>query len=129
MEIDINKFISEIDFNANKYNYIGNGILLTNREIDILNKYKINYKKCNSLKEILFEVYDSNLGITFFIENSFNGNLNINKIDKKGYTTKGKGRGNGLYFAKKIVNKNKGIYVRKLIKNNLFAQKIIIEKE
>ena len=29
MEIDINKFISEIDFNANKYNYIGNGILLT----------------------------------------------------------------------------------------------------
>ena len=26
MEIDINKFISEIDFNANKYNYIGNGI-------------------------------------------------------------------------------------------------------
>ena len=47
MEIDINKFISEIDFNANKYNYIGNGILLTNREIDILNKYKINYKKCN----------------------------------------------------------------------------------
>ena len=58
MEIDINKFISEIDFNANKYNYIGNGILLTNREIDILNKYKINYKKCNSLKEILFEVED-----------------------------------------------------------------------
>ena len=56
MEIDINKFISEIDFNANKYNDIGNGILLTNREIDILNKYKINYKKCNSLKEILFEV-------------------------------------------------------------------------
>ena len=53
-----NKFISEIDFNANKYNYIGNGILLTNREIDILNKYKINYKKCNSLKEILFEVED-----------------------------------------------------------------------
>ena len=58
MEIDLNKFISEIDFNANKYNYIGNGILLTNREIDILNKYKINYKKCNSLKEILFEVED-----------------------------------------------------------------------
>ena len=58
MEIDINKFISEIDFNANKYNDIGNGILLTNREIDILNKYKINYKKCNSLKEILFEVED-----------------------------------------------------------------------
>lgn len=58
MEIDINKFISEIDFNANKYNDIGNGILLTNREIDILNKYKINYKKSNSLKEILFEVED-----------------------------------------------------------------------
>jgi len=77
----------------------------------------------------LFEIYNSNLGVTFLIENSFSGNIDINKMDKKGFTTKGEGRGNGLHFAKKIINKNIGIYTRKLIENNYFVQKIIIKKE
>lgn len=54
MNIDINKVISEINFEENKYKDIGNGIMLTNKEISVLNKYKIEYKKCSSLKEILF---------------------------------------------------------------------------
>ncbi len=121
--------ISIADLNNDEYEFNAKQEKCLCNLIGIFFDNAIEAAKESDDKEILFEVYDSNLGITFFIENSFNGNLNINKIDKKGYTTKGKGRGNGLYFAKKIVNKNKGIYVRKLIKNNLFAQKIIIEKE
>ncbi len=121
--------ISIADLNRDKYAFNAKQEKCLCNLIGIFFDNAIEAAKESDNKEILFEVYDSNLGIAFFIENSFNGNLNINKIDKKGYTTKGKGRGNGLHFAQKIVNKNKGIYVRKLIENNHFAQKIIIEKE
>ena len=30
--------------------------MLTNREIEVLDRYKINYKNCKSLKEIIFEI-------------------------------------------------------------------------
>ena len=58
MEYDIDSLVSDIDFNSNKLNVIGKNLMLTNKEIEILNKYKINYKKCNSLKEVLFEIED-----------------------------------------------------------------------
>jgi hypothetical protein len=58
MEFDIDKELSNIDFNANSFKDIGNGLMLTNREIEVLDRYKIEYKKCHSLKEILFEVED-----------------------------------------------------------------------
>ena len=89
----------------------------------------IEAAKESSEKKLLFEIYNSNLGVTFLIENSFSGNIDINKMDKKGFTTKGEGRGNGLHFAKKIINKNIGIYTRRLVTNNNFVQKIIIKKE
>ena len=56
MEYDIDKLVSNIDFNSGKFNDIGNGIMLTNREIEILDRYDINYKKCRNLKEIIFEI-------------------------------------------------------------------------
>ena len=56
MEYDINKLVSEIDFESNQLQNIGHNIMLTNKEIEVLNRYKINYQKCLSLKEILFEI-------------------------------------------------------------------------
>ena len=56
MEYDINKLVSELDFTSNELQDIGHNVLLTNKEIEILNRYKINYQKCLSLKEILFEI-------------------------------------------------------------------------
>lgn len=44
--------ISNITKN-NKLNYIGN-IILSNYEIEVLNKYQIDYRNCNSMKEIIF---------------------------------------------------------------------------
>ena len=46
-----------INFEDNKFNNV-NGLMLTNREITVLEQYKINYKSCSSLKEILFEIED-----------------------------------------------------------------------
>ncbi len=55
-EYDIDSIISSLDFKSNELVKVSKNILLTNREIDILDRYKIDYKKCNSLKEIIFEI-------------------------------------------------------------------------
>ena len=54
-EIDIENLVNQLDFKSNSFNNI-NGLMLTNREILVLDKYKNNYKNCKSLKEIIFEV-------------------------------------------------------------------------
>lgn len=54
-DYDIEEIVSSIDFSANEFNDV-NGLMLTNREIEVLNSYKINYNNCSSLKEILFEI-------------------------------------------------------------------------
>lgn len=56
MDFDIDKIISEMDFTKNSINDCGNGIYLTNFEIDVLNKYHINYSNCTSMKDIIFLV-------------------------------------------------------------------------
>ena len=56
-EFDIDSLVGQIDFESNKFNNI-NGLMLTNREVEVLDRYKINYKKCTSLKEIIFEIED-----------------------------------------------------------------------
>lgn len=53
MEYNIDEIISNLDFKSSKLNNLSNGLVLTNNEIDILNKYNIEYKSCNSLKDVL----------------------------------------------------------------------------
>lgn len=53
MEYDLDKIINEMDFKSNSLNDIG-GLLLTNKEIEILDRYNIDYKKCISLKEVIY---------------------------------------------------------------------------
>lgn len=53
MEYNIEKLVGEIDFSLGKLNYISDTYALTNREIEVLNKYDIDYKSCVSLKDVL----------------------------------------------------------------------------
>jgi hypothetical protein len=55
-EYDIDSLLGEMDFNSGKLQDIGNGLFLTNREVQVLDQYKINYHNCHSLKEVLFEI-------------------------------------------------------------------------
>ena len=55
-DYDIDSLVSNLDFSSNSFVNIGNGLMLTNREIDILKQYKIDYSRCKSLKEILYEI-------------------------------------------------------------------------
>ena len=75
------------------------------------------------------EIYDSNIGLTFLISNTYKGKIDLSKIGTKGYTTKGGSHGKGLHLAKKMLNKNNNISTRTIINGNQFVQKIIIKKE
>lgn len=58
MEYNIEKLVGEIDFSLEKLNYISNTYALTNREIEVLKKYDIDYKSCVSLKDVLNRIED-----------------------------------------------------------------------
>lgn len=55
-EYNLEEIINNLDFKSNSLNDCGKGVLLTNFEIDTLQKYNINYKNATSLKEVLFLV-------------------------------------------------------------------------
>lgn len=56
IEYDVDGIIGNIDFEKNKFCDVGNGILLTNHEIEVLNQYDIPYRDCHNLKEIIFQI-------------------------------------------------------------------------
>ena len=52
-EFDINSLVNEIDFEKNSISYINGGIVLTKREIDLLNSIGINYKEYSSMSLLM----------------------------------------------------------------------------
>ena len=50
---------NELDFVSNSFQTIGNNLLLTVHEIEVLDLYHIPYQNCKSLKEILFYIEDA----------------------------------------------------------------------
>lgn len=49
-------------------------------------------------------------GTIFRIENNFNSRPDISLLTQKGYSTKGEGRGNGLYWAEQILGKHSDMF-------------------
>ena len=115
------------------------------RKVDLLNiSPKMNYDICRIVgiildnaieetekinkkdKEILISMYiDDYFNIE--ISNHFVGDIEIDKIFNKGYTTKGNGHGYGLSLLKQIVSENKNIINETKIINNVFTQIIKIK--
>ena len=58
MDYDIEKLVGEMDFHSNELQTVGKNLMLTNHEIEVLDRYKIEYQKCTNLKEVLFEIED-----------------------------------------------------------------------
>lgn len=78
-------------------------------------------------KNISFEVYKIKSELNIVITNTFKGDIDINKIGKKGISTKGENRGKGTYLANKLVSKNDKFETKNSILNNYYIQKIIIK--
>lgn len=80
-------------------------------------------------KELLIDLFiDSDDIFNICISNTYNGILDLTKIDNKGYTTKGDGHGYGLSLAVDLLNKNKKITNERKITNKVFTQILKIEK-
>ncbi len=80
-------------------------------------------------KELGIEAY-SNLDNEFrmIISNTYNNDIDEEKIGKENFTTKGKNRGHGLLLVNQIVQKNNIFKTKREIKNNIYSQTIIIKK-
>lgn len=77
-------------------------------------------------KEININIYFDKYFI-IEISNYFEGNLDVEKIYNKGYSTKGKGHGYGLTLVKNIIEQNKNIINENKIEKNIFTQIIKIK--
>lgn len=78
-------------------------------------------------KYVNIEMYLEENNLVFEISNYYEGNIEINKIDQKGYTTKGKGHGYGLSLTKQIIKNNKKLSNNKMITNETFSQMLKIK--
>lgn len=60
-------------------------------------------------KNILLEIYEFKDKVNIVISNTYKKSKNFNNRNERGVTTKGEGRGNGLYFANNLIEKNNWI--------------------
>ena len=79
-------------------------------------------------KVINFEAYEEGDNIVIEIINTFNGKVNLNKINERNYTTKGKGRGLGLYIVQRLVKNNSNINLNQFVDNDMFISQLYIKK-
>ena len=79
-------------------------------------------------KKLGIEVYLIRSNIDIIISNTFNNNIDTNKIGKTKFSTKGRNHGHGLLLAKSILNNSKIFEGKSEIKNNIFIQKLTINK-
>lgn len=56
--------------------------------------------------EVEITIIKTEMGILFCIENNYQGNIKVSQITEKGYSTKGEGRGLGLYLAQEILKEH-----------------------
>lgn len=79
-------------------------------------------------KYIIIESYLEKDSVVFSISNTYSGNVNLNKVDKEGYTTKGEGKGYGLSLVKDIINKNNCLEQKRSLNGMYYVQKLYIKK-
>lgn len=80
-------------------------------------------------KLIGIEIYKLEDKVEFVFSNTFKDQeIDLDKVDKNGYTTKGKNHGRGRYLAKRLIEKNDWVSADTKIMNNMYIQKVIIDK-
>lgn len=99
-------------------------IKILSRIIGIYLDNAIEAAAISKKKLVTIEIYTIKQELFVVISNSFVGNIDLEKINRKGVSTKGKGHGNGLYYANKLINKSKCLANENRIINNYFVQKL-----
>ena len=77
-------------------------------------------------KEVEIDIKNKDGYILIVISNTFNNNVDVSQVGKKGFSTKGTGHGFGLSIVKDISKNNNNIDTFSDVNNNKFKQTIMI---
>lgn len=83
----------------------------------------------SSKKQLGLEVYIKDKNIEIIISNTFNNDIDMKKVGRENYSTKGKNRGYGLLLVKRILLNNKRFTSKNEIIDNIYVQKLIIKEK
>ena len=78
-------------------------------------------------KEITIELFVMDGDLCIDISNNYKGDLEVDKMEKKRYTTKGKNHGYGLALVNEILEEDKCLENEKIISRDIFTQRLIIK--
>ena len=79
-------------------------------------------------KNLMIEIYELKDRVSIVFSNTFKRHKNMKDRNKKGVSSKGEGRGNGLYFASKLIKENKWLEQKQEIIDNYYIQQIFVLK-
>lgn len=86
-----------------------------------------NEAACESKeKSVLIDISALDGTLNIIVENSFKDKVNIKKLHNRYYSTKGNGRGLGLFLANKIVKENNNVNLVQKIHGDRFVSEIIV---
>ena len=78
-------------------------------------------------KKLGIEMYLIKEKIELIITNTFNNEINLDKIGKESFSTKGKQRGHGLLLVNKILSENNMFEAKNEIRDNIYIQSLKIK--
>ena len=78
-------------------------------------------------KKLGIEMYLIKEKIEIIINNTFNNEINLDKIGKESFSTKGKHRGHGLLLVNKILSENNKFEAKNEIRGNIYIQSLKIK--
>ncbi len=79
-------------------------------------------------KNVTVEIYELKDKVNFVFSNTFKKHKNMQDRNKKGVSSKGEGRGNGLYFASKLIKENTWLEEKQEIIDNYYIQELSVLK-
>lgn len=106
---------------------------LTDRESKIITRiigvYIDNAISSSSKKNktVNVEIYNLNDCLNFVISNKVSKDFDVSKLGKKGFTTKGRGHGQGLYLTNRLINRNKWLRKENKIINGYYISKLTVD--
>lgn len=80
----------------------------------------------SSAKELHFGTDVDAISASVIISNSYLNKPDLTQIHNRGYSTKAKNRGIGLYNVRQILAKSESVHLKTTLENNLFIQELIL---